>query len=75
MFARYKGEGGAGLIPKEVYYITIVEEVRHYNFNNKPHAQRLLNISVGDYWSADYESFGEAMMEWEFEQWKTSHQE
>ena len=66
MFARYVGESGAGVTNGEIYYITVTEEVKHYNVNDKPHAQRFLCIMVGDYWAGDYSSFGEAMMEWDF---------
>ena len=61
MFARYIGEEGSGLIPKEIYYINISEHLIQ--------EKRILNIMVGDYWAGDYSSFGEAMTEWEFTQW------
>ena len=57
MFARFIGEEGSGLIPKEIYYINISEHLIQ--------EKRILNIMVGDYWAGDYSSFGEAMTEWD----------
>lgn len=73
MFARYIGEDCVGLIKGEIYWITVSEEVKHHILPNpgkiEPDqvTQRFLCISVGDYWADDYSSFGEAMMEWEFD--------
>lgn len=57
MFVRYIGEDGSGLVPKEIYYITVTEELVQ--------SERRLCITVGDYWAGDYSSYGEAMMEWD----------
>ena len=58
MFARYIGEVGTGLTKGEIYYVTISEELVQED--------RRFCITIGDFWSSDYSSYGEAMMEWDF---------
>ena len=65
MFARYLGEDGFGLTPKEIYYINVNEQLVQ--------EKRKLTIVVGDFWASDYDSFGEAMTEWDFTQWQDEH--